>query len=401
MTDNITHVLCNFCGKTRSEVDKLIVANDAGICNECIEFCGDLLNKERVKNLQSDKKIAKALDPTKIKKYLDEYVIGQEAAKTALSVAVVNHCKRVFFQPSIEIEKSNLLFHGATGSGKTLLAKTVARYLNVPFVIADATTLTQAGYVGDDVESVISRLLSAADNDIEKCQQGIIFIDEIDKIGRKSESASLHRDVGGEGVQQALLKLVEGTKCTVSVNTTKKHPALDTVEIDTSNILFIAGGSFEGLEKILNERLNHSGIGFTTHAKSDNHNTKTTLPEDFIKFGMIPEFVGRFPVTVKIDALTLEDLARILVEPKNNLIEQTKWYFSTDDIELEFEDEAILAIAQTAVERDIGARGLKSIIDQVLMKTMYSLHALKRQGISKIRINSEVITNQQEPEYIK
>jgi len=401
MTDNITHVLCNFCGKNRSEVDKLIVANDAGICNECIEFCGDLLNKERVKNLQSDKKIAKALDPTRIKKYLDEYVIGQEDAKTALSVAVVNHYKRVFFQPSIEIEKSNLLFHGATGSGKTLLAKTVARYLNVPFVIADATTLTQAGYVGDDVESVISRLLSAADNDIEKCQKGIIFIDEIDKIGRKSESASIHRDVGGEGVQQALLKLVEGTKCTVSVNTTKKHPALDTVEIDTSNILFIAGGSFEGLEKILDERQNHSGIGFTTQSKSADYTTKTTLPEDFIKFGMIPEFVGRFPVTVKIDALTLEDLARILVEPKNNLIEQTQWYFSTDDIELEFEDTAILAIAQTAVERDIGARGLKSIIDQVLMKTMYSLHALKRQGISKIRINSEVITNQQEPEYIK
>jgi ATP-dependent Clp protease ATP-binding subunit ClpX len=401
MTDNITHVLCNFCGKNRSEVDKLIVANDAGICNECIEFCGDLLNKERVKNLQSDKKIAKALDPVKIKKYLDEYVIGQEDAKTALSVAVVNHYKRVFFQPSIEIEKSNLLFHGTTGSGKTLLAKTVARYLNVPFVIADATTLTQAGYVGDDVESVISRLLSAAENDIEKCQQGIIFIDEIDKIGRKSESASLHRDVGGEGVQQALLKLVEGTKCTVSVNTTKKHPALDTVEIDTSNILFIAGGSFEGLEKILDERQNHSGIGFTTQAKSADHTTKATLPEDFIKFGMIPEFVGRFPVTVKINPLTLEDLARILVEPKNNLIEQTKWYFSTDDIELEFEDTAILAIAQTAVERDIGARGLKSIIDQVLMKTMYSLHTLKRQGISKIRINSEVITNQQEPEYIK
>jgi len=401
MTDNITHVLCNFCGKNRNEVDKLIVANDAGICNECIEFCGDILSKERIKNLQSDKKIAKSLDPVKIKKYLDEYVIGQEDAKTALSVAVVNHYKRVFFQPSIEIEKSNLLFHGTTGSGKTLLAKTVARYLNVPFVIADATTLTQAGYVGDDVESVISRLLSAADNDVEKCQQGIIFIDEIDKIGRKSESASLHRDVGGEGVQQALLKLVEGTKCTVSVNTTKKHPALDTVEIDTSNILFIAGGSFEGLEKILDERQNYSGMGFTTQARSADHKTKTTLPEDFIKFGMIPEFVGRFPVTVKINPLTLEDLARILVEPKNNLIEQTKWYFSTDDIELEFEDTAILAIAQTAVERDIGARGLKSIIDQVLMKTMYSLHTLKRQGISKIRINSEVITNQQEPEYIK
>jgi ATP-dependent Clp protease ATP-binding subunit ClpX len=401
MTDNITHVLCNFCGKNRSEVDKLIVANDAGICNECIEFCGDLLNKERIKNLQTDKKIARALDPVKIKKYLDEYVIGQEPAKTALSVAVVNHYKRVFFQPSIEIEKSNLLFHGTTGSGKTLLAKTVARYLDVPFVIADATTLTQAGYVGDDVESVVSRLLSAADNDVEKCQKGIVFIDEIDKIGRKNESASLHRDVGGEGVQQALLKLVEGTKCTVSVNTTKKHPALDTVEIDTSNILFIAGGSFDGLEKIVNDRQNHTGIGFTSHSVSTEAGAKTTLPEDFIKFGMIPEFIGRFPVTVRIDSLSLEDLARVLVEPKNNLIEQTQWYFSTDDINLEFTDEAILAIAQTAVEHDIGARGLKSIIDQALMKTMFSLRSLKRQGISKIRISKEVITNQQEPEYIK
>ena len=401
MTDNITHVLCNFCGKNRNEVDKLIVANDAGICNECIEFCGDLLNKERIKNLQTDKKIAKVLDPTKIKKYLDEYVIGQEAAKTALSVAVVNHYKRVFFQPSLDMEKSNLLFHGATGSGKTLLAKTVARYLNVPFVIADATTLTQAGYVGEDVESVISRLLSEADNDVEKCQKGIIFIDEIDKIGRKNESASIHRDVGGEGVQQALLKLVEGTKCTVSVNTTKKHPALDTIEIDTSGILFIAGGSFEGLEKIVNERQNHTGIGFTAQSSSGVARMDTTLLEDFIKFGMIPEFVGRFPVTVLVESLTLEDLARVLVEPKNNLIEQTKWYFSTDDMELEFEDEAILAIAQTAVERDIGARGLKSIIDHALMKTMFSLHSLKRQGISKIRISKEVITNQQEPEYIK
>ena len=401
MTDITNHVLCNFCGKNRNEVDKLIVANDAGICNECIEFCGDLLNKERVKNLQLDKKMSKVLDPVKIKKYLDEYVIGQESAKTALAVAVVNHYKRVFFEPKIEIEKSNLLFHGSTGSGKTLLAKTVARYLNVPFVIADATTLTQAGYVGEDVESVISRLLGAADNDVEKCQKGIVFIDEIDKIGRKNESASLHRDVGGEGVQQALLKLVEGTKCSVSVSTTKKHPALETVEIDTSNILFIAGGSFDGLSKIVGDRQNQTGIGFTANQTSELVSMKNTLPEDFIKFGMIPEFIGRFPVTVAIDSLTLEDLARVLLEPKNSLIEQTKWYFSTDGIEIEFDETAILAIAQTAVERDIGARGLKSIIDQSLMATMYSLHSLKRQGISKIRISGEVITHQKEPEYIK
>lgn len=399
MSDN--HVLCNFCGKSRSEVDKLIVANDAGICNECIEFCAGILSKERVKNVQADRKIAKALDPVKIFKYLDEYVIGQAEAKTALSVAVVNHYKRIYFQPTIDIDKSNLLLFGATGSGKTLLAKTVAKYLNVPFVIADATTLTQAGYVGDDVESVISRLLSAADNDIEKCQQGIVFIDEIDKIGRKSESASIHRDVGGEGVQQALLKLVEGTKCNVSINNTKRHPQLETVEIDTSNILFIAGGSFDGLEKIVASRQNNNGIGFTSSTNNSPADLTKVLPEDFVKFGMIPEFIGRFPIAVNIEKLNLEDLARILIEPKNSLVQQTKWYFETDGVELEFEDTAILAIAQTAIEREVGARGLKSIIEQALMKTMYSLHSLKRQGISKIRITSEVILNQQEPEYIK
>jgi ATP-dependent Clp protease ATP-binding subunit ClpX len=400
MNDQPNHVECNFCGKSRGEVDKLIVANDAGICNECIEFCADLLSRERVKNIQSDKKISKSLDPHKIRKFLDEYVIGQDDAKTALSVAVVNHYKRIYFQPTIELEKSNLLIYGATGSGKTLLAKTVARYLNVPFVIADATTLTQAGYVGDDVESVIGRLLGAADNDVELCQKGIVFIDEIDKIGRKSESASIHRDVGGEGVQQALLKLVEGTKCTVSVNTTKKHPALDTVEVDTSNILFIAGGTFDGLEKIVGERTNKTGIGFMANQSSETVDMRETLPEDFIKFGMIPEFVGRFPIAVGIETLSLEDLTRILIEPKNSLIQQMAWYFSTDDIELEFDDSAIISIAQTAIDQDIGARGLKSIIEKALMKTMYSINDLKRKGISKIRITEDVITHNKEPEYI-
>ena len=401
MSEMSNPALCNFCGKSRSEVHKLIVANDAGICNECIEFCADLLSRERVKTTLSDAKISKALDPVRIKQHLDEYVIGQDSAKTALAVAVVNHYKRIYLEPEIEIEKSNLLIFGPTGSGKTLLTKSIARYLNVPFVIADATTLTQAGYVGDDVESVIGRLLSAADNDIEKCQHGIVFIDEIDKIGRKNESSSLHRDVGGEGVQQALLKLVEGTKCNVSVNTKKKHPSVDTVEIDTSNILFIAGGMFDKLEQVVGERQNHHGIGFTATNKSATVDMSNVLPEDFIKFGMIPEFVGRFPIVVGVDALGLEDLTRVLLEPKNSLIQQVQWYFSADDIELEFDDNAIIAIAQTALDRKIGARGLKSIVESTLMSTMYKLKDLKKLGISKIRITEAVITNQQEPEYIK
>jgi len=390
---------CSFCGKNRSEVDKLIVANDAGICNECIEFCSDLLSKERVKKIRSDKKINRALDPVRIGQHLDEYVIGQAQAKRALAVAVANHYKRVFLNPKIEVEKSNLLIYGPTGSGKTLLAKTVARYLNVPFVIADATTLTQAGYVGDDVESVIGRLLGAADNDVDRCEQGIVFIDEIDKIGRKSESASLHRDVGGEGVQQALLKLVEGTRCTVNVNNGKRGTSTDTVEIDTSNILFIAGGAFDGLEKIIDSRQNHTTIGFTS--SKDTVTVTDVLPEDFVKYGLIPEFVGRFPITVSIDALNLEDLTRILIEPKNSLIQQMQWLFEADGVELEFEDTAILAIAQTAMDRNIGARGLKSIMEHALMPTMYSLYDMRRQGISKIRVTKDTILDNKEPEQIK
>lgn len=390
MTD-IRHMSCDFCGKGRSEVQKLIVANEAAICNECIELCSSLLDQERIDTIKTDRKVARALDPVKVTKHLDQYIIGQESAKIALSVAVVNHYKRVFFKPKIELEKSNLLMFGPSGSGKTLLAKTVARYLNVPFVIADATTLTQAGYVGEDVESLVGRLLSEADNDVERCQRGIIFIDEIDKIGRKSESASLTRDVSGEGVQQALLKLVEGTRCRVTVSGNKKHPALETVEIDTSNILFIAGGAFDGLRKIIETRQRGTSIGFAPSNTATAGPVHVT-PEDFMKFGMIPEFIGRFPIAVELEALALEDLTRVLIEPKNNLLAQMKFYFQTDGIELDFDDQSILAIAQKALDMGIGARGLKSVVEQSMMPYMYSMGDLKKNGIKHLVVTQEMIT---------
>lgn len=400
MSDNKVQPLhCNFCSKSRSEVDKLIVANDAGICNECITLCNNILNKETNEKIRGDKKIARILDPIKIKQHLDDYIVGQDAAKVALAVGVVNHYKRVFFTSDIELEKSNILLYGPTGSGKTLLAKTIARYLNVPFVIADATTLTEAGYVGEDVESVIGRLLSEADNDVERCQQGIVFLDEVDKISRKSESASLTRDVSGEGVQQALLKLVEGTKCRVSVNGGKKHPALDQVEIDTSKILFIAGGAFAELEKIVERRQKGTHIGFVSTVELAD--TTQAIPEDFVKFGMIPEFTGRFPISVSINELTVEDLVRILVEPKNNLIAQMKFYFESDGIELEFLPEAIASVAELAYNMQIGARGLKSILETVLMPYMYDIANLKADGIKQIQITEATVKTQAVPNFVK
>jgi len=390
---NIRHMSCDFCGKDRNEVNKLIVANDAAICNECIELCSSILDQERIETIKADRKINRSLDPAKIKRHLDQYVIGQDLAKIALSVAVVNHYKRVFFRPKIELEKSNLLMFGPSGSGKTLLAKTVARYLNVPFVIADATTLTQAGYVGEDVESLIGRLLSEADNDVARCQQGIIFIDEIDKIGRKSESASLHRDVGGEGVQQALLKMVEGTVCRVTINGNKKHPAMETVEVDTSNILFIAGGAFDGLKKIIENRRNGGSIGFTktpgTHSSSSQ-----VLPEDLMRYGMIPEFIGRFPISVELESLEVEDLVRVLVEPKNNLLAQMKYYFQTDGVTLEFEDAAVVAIARKAMDLGIGARGLKTVIEQVTLPFLYGISEIKKNGIKQLQLTEQMIITQ-------
>jgi ATP-dependent Clp protease ATP-binding subunit ClpX len=393
-------VHCNFCNKNREEVDKLIVANDAGICNECISLCSNIINKDRNDALRKDKKISKALDPIKVKKFLDNYVIGQDSAKIALSVGVVNHYKRVFFESNVELEKSNILIFGSTGSGKTLLARTMARYLNVPFVVADATTLTEAGYVGDDVESIISSLLVAADNDVERCEQGIIFLDEVDKIARKSESANLTRDVSGEGVQQALLKLVEGTKCRVSVAGGKKHPALDQVEIDTSKILFIAGGAFADLDKIIERRERGTSIGFNSVVEPV-VDRSTTTPEDFIQFGMIPEFCGRFPITVSIDELTQSDFVRILTEPKNNLIAQMQFYFESDEVDLVFTDAALDAVAELAYEQKLGARGLKTVLERVLMPYMYTLSEIKKQGFKKIEITDNVVKYNDPPNFIE
>ena len=398
MSESIQQIHCNFCGKSRGEVDKLIVANDAGICNECITLCSNIINKEVNDHIRKDKKINKALDPIKIKGYLDEYIIGQDAAKIAISVGVVNHYKRIFFESAVELEKSNILIHGPTGSGKTLLAKTIARYLNVPFIVADATTLTEAGYVGDDVESIISSLLSAADNDVSRCEQGIIFLDEVDKIARKGESASLTRDVSGEGVQQALLKLVEGTKCKVSVNGGKKHPALDQVEIDTSRILFIAGGAFADLEKIVERRQRGTSIGF--HSTEIISGSLVT-PDDFQKFGMIPEFTGRFPIAVQIDELSQQDFVRILTEPKNNLLAQMKFYFESDEVELVFTTSAIDSIAELAYNQKIGARGLKSILERTLMPYMYTLAEIKKQGFKKIEITDKVVKYNDPPNFIE
>lgn len=400
MTDSkIQHVHCNFCGKSRSEVDKLIVANDAGICNECIDLCSNILTKEQNDRLRADKKISRALDPVRIKEYLDQYVVGQEDAKRALCVSLVNHYKRVFLNPTVELEKSNLLIFGPTGSGKTLLARAAAKYLNVPFVIADATTLTQAGYVGEDVESVVGRLLSEADNDIERCQQGIIFLDEIDKIGRKSESATITRDVSGEGVQQALLKLVEGTICNVTVNGSRKHPALDTVEVDTTNILFIAAGAFDELGKIVERRKGRNSIGFGAIIRDGAESNEKIEPEDMMQFGMIPEFIGRFPIMVRAQELHLEDLVRILVEPKNSLVRQMQFYFEADGVELDFSDTALLALAQQAHEQKTGARGLKSVMEQLLMPYMFELPSLKSSGVKKIVIEEDTVKYNHDPKY--
>lgn len=396
-TKDKPEIVCNFCGKGKSEVETLIVSNDAGICNECTELCTNILAKEKHNKNKTKEKIREALDAQAIKSYLDEHIIGQDEAKVAISVAVVNHYKRVFNRTDIRLDKSNLLLFGPTGSGKTLLARTIAEYLNVPFVITDATSLTEAGYVGEDVENVIERLLAEADFDVDKCEQGIVFIDEIDKIARKGESSTTSKDVSGEGVQQSLLKLVEGTKCKVAVKASKRMVVSDSVEIDTRNILFIAGGAFVDLNKIVEKRMNANSIGFGSKLRDGNVDRSKIVHEDFVKFGMIPEFTGRFPVIVHTNDLTLDDYIAIMKEPKNNLLKQMQFYFSVDNIKLMFDSKSLLALAKEAMKLKVGARGLKAVIEKILQPYMFEISDLKQKGVKSITITDKVITEDKKP----
>jgi len=384
---------CSFCGKHKDSVAKLIVGNEVSICNECVDLCQTLLKEElpeKSKEITDD-----TLDPRAIKDHLDQYVIGQDHAKMVLSVAIANHYKRIAnADPNTEIEKANILMLGPTGSGKTLLARTVARYLDVPFVIADATSLTEAGYVGDDVESLITRLYTAAGGDIAKTQRGIVFVDEIDKISRRGESASITRDVSGEGVQQALLKLVEGTKCRITPQGGRKHPAGETVEIDTANILFIAGGAFVGLDSIVKSRVRGTSIGFNAKVSVDTgaHLDQTT-PEDLIRFGMIPEFVGRFPSWVALSELSKADLIRILQDVKHSYVSQYQWIFKRDQVELNFSPDSLDLIAERTIANKTGARGLHSELERVLLPHMYNLTRYRKGGIQTLNINTDLVNN--------
>ena len=383
---------CSFCGKHKDSVAKLIVGSEVSICNECVDLCQTLLKEELPVKAKDAKD--ETLDPRAIKEHLDQYVIGQSHAKMVLSVAIANHYKRIAnADPDTEIEKANILMLGPTGSGKTLLARTVARYLDVPFVIADATSLTEAGYVGDDVESLITRLYTAAGGDVDKTQRGIVFVDEIDKISRRSESASITRDVSGEGVQQALLKLVEGTKCRITPQGGRKHPSGETVEIDTANILFIAGGAFVGLDNIVKSRVKGTSIGFSAQVVADNTSVTLdkTTPEDLIKFGMIPEFVGRFPSWVALAELSKADLVRILQDVKHSYVSQYQWLFQRDQIELNFSSDSLDLIAERTIANKTGARGLHSELERVLLPHMYNLARYRTHGIRTVSIDIQQV----------